>query len=169
MKKPYFKIKVLNNQAFLPSKRDEDAGFDLYAIHEEKFFILNQGDIHMFKTGISIEIPKDWVFSIYERSSTGTKGISTRCGIIDSGFRGEIFIPINNTTNKPIVFAKYNDDKLSLFLAKNKLTKEEVTIYPTTKAIAQGMLLYSPHVEIEEVEELESSERGDGAIGSTGK
>jgi dUTP pyrophosphatase len=169
MKKPYFKIKLLNKQAFLPSKRDEDAGFDLYAIHEEDFFLLKPGGIHMFTTGISIEIPKDWVFSIYERSSTGTKGIATRCGIIDSGFRGEIFIPINNTANKPIIFAKHEDYKLDLFLAKNELTKENVVIYPTTKAIAQGMLLYSPHIEIKEVEELNDSERGDGAIGSTGK
>ncbi len=170
MKKPYFKIKLLNDHAFLPTKRDEDAGFDLYAIHEEKFFILNPGDIHMFTTGISIEIPKDWVFSIYERSSTGTKGIATRCGIIDSGFRGEIFIPINNTNNRPIIFAKHDDDKLDLFLAKNKLTREEVTIYPTTKAIAQGMLVYSPHIEIEEVEELSNeSKRGNGALGSTNK
>lgn len=178
MKKPYFKIKLLNNRAFLPSKRDEDAGFDLYAIHEEDFLILKPGDIHMFKTGIAIEIPKDWVFSIYERSSTGTKGIATRCGIIDSGFRGEIFIPINNTSNKPIIFAKHNpklpieqsDDKLNLFLAKNKLSKEDITIYPTTKAIAQGMLIYSPHIEIEEVEELDgNSDRGEGVLGSTGK
>ena len=123
----------------------------------------------MFKTGIAIEIPQDWVFYISERSSTGTKGISTRCGIIDSGFRGEIFIPINNTGNKPIVFTKREDDKLDLFLAKNKLSKEEVVLYPTTKAIAQAMLLYCPHIEIEEVDELENSDRGEGALGSTGK
>jgi len=169
MEKPYFKIKILNDQAFTPTKRDEDAGFDLYAIHEEEFLLLKPGDIYMFKTGISIQIPKDWVFSISERSSTGIKGIATRCGIIDSGFRGEIFVPINNTGNKPILFAKHKDYKLDAYLSKNKLSEEEIIIYPTTKAIAQGMLLYSPHIEIEEIDELEESERGKGILGSTGK
>lgn len=170
IKKPYLKVKLLNNRAFLPSKRDEDASFDLYAIHDNDFLILNPGDIEMFKTGIAIEVPKDWLFYIAERSSTGTKGLATRCGIIDSGYRGEIFIPINNTSNKPIVFTNHKDDeKMDIFLRKNKLKIEDVVIYPKTKAIAQGMLIYSPHVCVQEVKELSESERGDGALGSTKK
>lgn len=172
MQKPYLKIKILNKKAILPSKREEDAAFDLYAIYEDNqnFFILKPGDIHMFRTGIAIEIPQDWVFYITERSSTGTKGISKRCGVIDSGFRGEIFVPINNTSNKTIIFTDSDDEKLNEFLNQNNLNQEEIITYPMIKAIAQGMLIYSPHVEIEEVDELDSSsERGDGAIGSTGK
>ncbi len=170
MNKPYLKVKLLNNRAFLPSKRYEDSCFDLYAIHEKDFFILYPGDIELMKTGIAIEIPQDWVFYIVERSSTGSKGIAKRSGIIDSGYRGEIFIPINNTSNKPIIFARHNDEKLSLFLRENNLKKEETVIYPMTKAVAQGMLLYSPHVKVEEVDELSlESERGEGSMGSTGK
>ena len=169
MQKPYFKIKLLNQKAILPSKRKEDACYDLYAIYKDDFFILNPGEIHMFRTGIAIEIPQDWVFYIVERSSTGTKGISTRCGIIDSGFRGEIFIPINNTSNKPIIFTDLSNSELTPLLQENNLSQENITIYPQSKAIAQGMLLYSPHTEIEEVAKLNESERGDGVLGSTGK
>jgi len=170
MKEPYLKVKLLNDRAFLPSKRDEDSSFDLYAIHEEDFIILYPGDIQLMKTGIAIEIPQDWVFYIAERSSTGSKGIAKRSGVIDSGYRGEIFVPINNTSNKPVVFAKHDDEKLNFFLGEKGLKKENVTIYSMSKAIAQGMLLYSPHVEVEEVEELsDGTARGDGALGSTGK
>ena len=171
IERPYLKIKLLNDRAFLPFKRDEDASYDLYAIYDDnEFIVLNPGDIKMMKTGIAIEIPPDWLFYIAERSSTGTKGLATRCGIIDSGYRGEIFIPINNTSNKPIVFTNHKDDeKLGIFLRQNKFKEEDITIYPRTKAIAQGMLIYSPHVCIEKVDELSSSERGAGALGSTGK
>jgi len=122
------------------------------------------------KTGIAIEIPQDWVFYIIERSSTGSQGIAKRSGAIDSGYRGEIFVPINNTSNKPIVFFREDGEKLRYFLGEKGLKKEDITIYPMTKAIAQGMLLYSPHVDVEEVNELaEGSERGEGNLGSTGK
>ncbi len=169
MQKPYFKVKLLNNKTVLPSKREEDASYDLYAIHESDFFVLNPGDIHMFRTGIAIEIPSDWVFYIAERGSTGSKGLARRCGVIDSGFRGEIFLPINNTSNKPIVFTDLSGEKLSSQLQKNNLKEENITIYPQSKAIAQGMLLYCPHIEIEEVGKLSGSERGQGALGSSGK
>ncbi len=169
MQNPYLKIKLLNDRAILPSKRKEDASFDLYAIHDKDFLVLNPGEIHMFRTGIAIEIPQDWVFYIAERSSTGTKGLARRCGVIDSGFRGEIFIPINNTSNKTIIFTNLSEDKLTSLLQKNNLAGENTIIYPQSKAIAQGMLLYCPHVEIEQVGELRKSKRGSNALGSTGK
>lgn len=170
MNKPYLKVKLLNDEAILPSKRPEDACYDLYAVIDDDFLILNPGDIHMIPTGIAIEIPEDWIFYITERSSTGTKGLAKRCGVIDSGFRGEMFIPINNTTNKTIILAKNLDRKLDNFLSENNLNKDDITIYPLSKAIAQGMLIYSPHVDVEEVDELsDNSERGDGVLGSTGK
>ncbi|MBU4480182.1 dUTP pyrophosphatase [Patescibacteria group bacterium] len=169
MQTPYLKIKLLNSRAILPSKREEDAGFDLYTSAEEEFIILKPGDIQMMPTGIAIEIPQDWVFYIAERSSAGSKGIARRCGVIDSGYRGEIFIPINNTSSKTIILARNMEEKLDDFLNKNDLNKEQTIIYPLSKAIAQGILLYSPHVEVEEVGELGDSERGRGALGSTRK
>lgn len=155
--------------AFLPSKRNEDVGFDLYAIHEECFTLLRPGDIKMLRTGLAMEIPMDWVFYITERSSTGSNGMARRCGVIDSGFRGEIFIPINNTSNKNIIFGDENDDDLGMFLKQNKVKRDDCFIYPTTKAIAQGIMLYSPHAEVIEVNELGESRRGDGTLGSTKK
>lgn len=169
MQKPYLKIKLLNDNAILPSKRDEDAGFDLYTTIKEDFVILKPGNILSLPTGIAIEIPRDWVFYIAERSSSGSKGLARRCGVIDSGYRGEISIPINNTSNKTIVLARDLEKKLDEFLNRNKLNKKEIIIYPLSKAIAQGMLIYCPHIEVKQVNNLNESSRGSGAFGSTGK
>jgi dUTP pyrophosphatase len=168
MNKPYFKIKKLSDDVIVPSKRDEDAGFDIYGIFEEDFIVLDSGEIKMIPTGFSMEIPKDWVFLIKERGSTGSKGISVRCGIIDSGFRGELFIALNNTSKKTIVFYK-EDWGLETFLESQDLKEDEVTIYPQTKAIAQGLLLYTPHVDVKIVNEISESERKDKILGSTNK
>lgn len=170
MDKPYLKVKLLHKEAKLPEKRDEDAGYDLYGIYENEFELMMPGDLKLIPTGISIEIPNDWVFYVAERGSTGSKGISRRCGVVDSGYRGEIFVATNNTSNKPIIFCKdVNSEELDKFLEENSLEKDKVTLYPQSKGIAQGMLLYCPHVEVEEVHDLSDSLRGDGALGSSQK
>jgi dUTP pyrophosphatase len=167
MDKPFFKVKKLREEAKIPSKREEDAAYDFYGCFDEHFKLLMPGELTMIPTGLSSEIPKDWVLYLAERGSTGSKGIAKRCGIIDSGFRGEIFVVINNTSNKPVVFANHEGPELGVFLEENNL--DDVTIYPQSKGIAQGMLFYCPHVEVEEVTEMSESERGEGALGSSNK
>jgi len=202
MEKPYLKLKTLNKGAKILKKREEDAGYDIYAIFKDEIEFLEPGEIKIFRTGLSIEFPKNWVFLIAERGSTGTKGIAKRSGIIDSGYRGELFIPLNNTTNKIVVFYKdkktlerfKNDIKefLETMESSNKveemenesndqnfITEKDVRLkfyikdnyifYPQSKAIAQGFLLYTPHVDVEIVNKLSDSERGDGRLGSSNK
>lgn len=168
MEQPYFKVKRVRDGAKIPSKREEDGGYDLYGVFEKDFQILMPGEITLIPTGLSIEIPKNWVFYVAERGSTGSKGISRRCGVVDSGYRGEVFVATNNTSNKPIVFAKNTDGaELAVFLEENNLV--DVTVYPHSKGIAQALLLYCPHIDVEEVTDLADSERGSGALGSSGK
>jgi len=169
MQTPYLKVKKINKNAKSLSKRNEDAGYDLYGIFKENFVILNPGEIILVPTGISIEIPCNWVFFIAERGSTGSKGISRRCGIIDSGYRGEIFVPLNNTSNKSIIFAKYDNEILDIFLKENKIEPSKTTIYLQSKGIAQGILFFCPNIQVEEVDELNQSIRGNGMLGSSGK
>ncbi len=170
MEKPYLKVKLLHEKAILPSKRDEDAGYDVYAIWDEDPKFLYPGDIHLAPLGISTEFPKDYVFYIVERSGSGSKGISTRAGVIDSGYRGEIKTPLNNTSNKLIVFTNKEEKGIKEnYKDKIKGYEDKLLIYPQSKAIAQGLLLYSPHVIIEEAIDLKDSVRGDGGFGSSGK
>jgi dUTP pyrophosphatase len=170
MEKPFFKFKKFKDSAVTPSKKSEDAGYDLYGIFEEDFVLLKKAEIKLISIGIGIQIPNDWVFMIKERSSTGSKGIAVRSGIIDSGYRGEVFVPLNNTSNKDVIFTKHKGAALAVLCEKNNINESECTIYPQSKAIAQGLLLYCPHVEVQEVSELDDdSERGYGALGSTNK
>jgi len=167
MQRPYLKIKKLHPNAVLPSKREEDAGYDIYATHEGPL-LLRPGEVHLMPTGIAMQIPQDWVFYVAERGSTGSKGIAKRAGIVDSGYRGELFVAINNASHKPILF--YRDEvKADALLKEQGMDKEQVTLYPLTKAIAQGLLLYCPHVDVEEVQALSESERKGGMLGSSGK
>jgi dUTP pyrophosphatase len=170
MEKPFFKFKKFNDGAVTPSKKSEDAGYDLYGIFKEDFFLLKKSEIKLISIGIGIQIPNNWVFMIKERSSTGSNGIAARSGIIDSGYRGEIFVPLNNTSSKDVIFAKSEGAALAVYCEENKINETECTIYPQSKAIAQGLLLYCPHVEVQEVTELDDdSERGSGSLGSTNK
>ena len=170
LEKVYLKVKKLNKNAILPNKRDEDAGYDLYGVFDEDPKFLFPGEIYLVPLGISTEFPKDYVFYIVERSGSGSKGISTRAGVIDSGYRGEIKTPLNNTTNKLIIFSNKSEEEIKLnFSDKIKGYENKLIIYPQNKGIAQGLLLYCPHVVIEEVLDLKDSIRGVGGFGSSGK
>ena len=149
--------------AIIPSKNYEDAGYDVYANFEENEVIIKPNEIKMIPTGIASSMSPKYVLVAKERGSTGTKCMAVRCGIIDSGYRNEIFIPINNTGNKTIIITK----------SQTVPHDDNVIYYPYSKAMAQLLLLPVPNVEVKEIpyEELTtiSSKRGMGALGSSGK
>ncbi len=165
MEKIYFaKVK---DGATIPSKELENAGYDIYACFDEDTMTILPGEIKLIPTGICSAFSEDYVLVLKERGSTGTKGMSQRCGIIDSGYRNEWFVPINNTSNKTIIIAKDVEE------VQNHYSPGVVTIYPYTKAISQALLLPVPRTEVIEltVTELKRipSKRGMGHLGSTGK
>lgn len=153
--------------AIIPTKRDEDAGFDIYANFEDDFIIINPHTTTLIPTGIASACDTDYCFILKERGSTGTKGIAQRCGVIDSGYRNEWFVPITNTTNKKIAIVKKDADYIFM------RNTSGYTIYPYEKAIAQALIIPVPKVNIEELtfDELKeiASDRGMGSLGSSGK
>lgn len=153
--------------AVIPTKRDEDAGFDIYADFEDDFIIIDPHTTTLIPTGIASACDTDYCFILKERGSTGTKGIAQRCGVIDSGYRNEWFVPITNTTNKKIAIVKKDVDYIFM------RNTSGYTIYPYEKAIAQALVVPIPKVNIEELtyNELKGieSDRGMGALGSSEK
>lgn len=153
--------------AVIPTKRDEDAGFDIYADFEDDFIIIDPHTTTLIPTGIASACDTDYCFILKERGSTGTKGIAQRCGVIDSGYRNEWFVPITNTTNKKIAIVKKDADYIFM------RNTSGYTIYPYEKAIAQALIIPVPKVKVEELtyNELKeiASDRGMGALGSSGK
>ena len=153
----------VNPQGIIPSKREEDGAFDVYSCFEEEYMSLEPHETKLIPTGIASAFTSDYVAIIKERGSTGSKGIGQRAGVIDSGYRGEWFIAVTNHNNKRLVIAKES--------VANQF--EEAMVYPYEKAIAQCIMVEVPKLAIEEMsyEELLKikSERGTGALGSSGK
>jgi dUTP pyrophosphatase len=130
----------VNPEGIIPKKRGEDAGYDFYSNFEEESIIIQPNEIKLISTGIASAFHYSYVLIVKERSSTGAKGMAIRMGVIDSGFRGEILIGINNTNNKPIIITKDKN-----FKDKNYI------IHFYNKAIAQGILVPIPKMKIREV------------------
>lgn len=161
-----FFAKVKGN-ARIPSKRDEDAGYDVYGLIEEPYITLQPHETRLIPTGIASACPQGYYFQLQERGSTGTKGISQRCGVIDSGYRGEWFLPITNLNSVPVML-KAPDTKLPF----NEADYHGI-IYDLSNALAQAVLLPVPKTEVTELsyDELLSikSQRMAGSIGSSNK
>lgn len=141
------KFAKLVDSATIPSGRDEDLGIDFYAYDKRMLTVtLKPHIVYQLPTGIIMAMDEDYGMILKERSSLGSKGIALRAGVIDSGYRGEVIICLENTTD--------NDINIDL-----------------TNAIAQGVLIPNPKKVIEEytVDEINAigSERGVGGFGST--
>ncbi len=166
------KFAKLREDAKIPSKRKEDAGYDIYACFDEDFIIIKPHETKIIPTGLCSAFDEDYVLLLHERGSTGTKGLGQRAGVIDSGYRGEIGVPLTNHNKTPLVIVKDNYDKD--MLAQKLLSNPKLKIiYPYNKAVCQALLLPVPEVIIEEYtyEEIQAipSKRGDGKLGSSDK
>jgi dUTP pyrophosphatase len=138
------KFRKLVQEAVLPSYgKPGDAGMDLTAVSMQVVDNSTHGYIE-YGTGLAMEIPEGYVGLIFPRSSVSTTGLilSNSVGVIDSGYRGEI-----KCRFKAI---------------------PQTTIYNVGERIAQIIIVPYPQIELEEVLELSSTERGEGGYGSTG-
>ena len=159
--------KVKEN-AIIPTKREEDAGYDLYPCFEEEYLEILPLHTKLVPLGVASAFDSDYVMLLKERGSTGTKGMAQRAGVIDSGYRGEYMAPVTNVNDKPLCIVKkevldtWDEDQ-----------KEKYILYPYEKAVCQGVLLKMPQLESETLsyDELKkiASLRNDGRLGSSGK
>lgn len=163
----------LDEEAVIPSKREEDASFDVYALVEEQVTehegkvqeqLLEKGKVNFVGTGIAYAVNDNYYLSAKsERSSVAKYGLNVLAGTIDSGYRGEIMLMVVPLV-KDIVIT-------------NQVTEveeyENEVLYPLSKAIGQLSLLPVPKVKVKEVDYDElltfASERGKGGWGSSGK
>ena len=159
----------MKENAIIPNKEKENAGYDIYACFDEDYILIEPHKTKLIPTAIAWACSPEFYMQIEERSSTGSKGIKRSAGIIDSGYRGEIKIAITNSNDRELYFSNLKEDQL-----KQKYDIEENSIiYPTTKAIAQGVIHRVEKMKVNEID-LESllkipSERGEFGFGSTNK
>lgn len=133
------RFKKLYGDSVTPSyAKDGDAGLDLTATH----MTFDENFIE-YGTGIAVEIPEGYVGLVFPRSSVSKKEnfyLKNSVGVIDSGYRGEIKMRFNDSDEH----------------------------YQPGEKIGQLIILPYPTIYLEEVEELSSTERGEGGFGSTG-
>ena len=151
------KVKKLHNNASIPAyAKLGDAGMDLVATS-----IISDTPTHItYGTGLAMEIPEGFVGLVFPRSSIRktTLALSNSVGVVDSGYRGELQATFNKLNGSEQF---YDEVKATTGLSN--------TLYSVGDRIAQIIILPYPKIEIEEVEELSNTERGEGGFGSTGK
>lgn len=132
---------VLDEGAIMPKRaHDLDAGYDLYS-REDGFILPNCRAV--FDTGVHMAIPAGYEGHIRSRSSMMlNKGCLTD-GTIDSGYTGSIGVVLFNLSGKLVQIKK--GEKIAQIVI-------EAIIAP----------------ELEIVDSLEETERGNGGFGSTG-
>lgn len=161
---------LLNLMATMPTKRDEDAGFDIYSDSAEDI-VLKPSETKFFSTGLRSSFPKEFWVEIKERGSTGAVGLSVRSGVIDSGYRGEWKIMLTNVNKYPVVFSR-SVDKVTYVYGKIFKKRIKKVIYPLSKAIAQAVVIPLPNIQCKwdkAVVDGTKSDRGQTGWGASGK
>lgn len=173
-------MKIKNNElywakvrpnAIIPTKDDENAGYDIYACFEDDYVRIPPNSTREITTGIAVAVTDNYYLQVEERGSTGSKGMKKSAGVVDSGFRGEIKIYIANCNDREIVISKIDTNELVKTEQFSDINK--IIVYPYDKAIAQLVVHEVPKMDVKEVtyEELLTitSARGTGMLGSTDK
>lgn len=106
--------KVKEN-AIIPTKKDGDAGLDIFACFDCPYMIIPPHQTVMVPAGIASVMHPSKYIQIEERGSTGSKGIKKSAGVIDSSFRGEWFVPLSNVNDKTVIISKI-ENEIELFM-----------------------------------------------------
>ena len=135
-------MRIVLDNAYMPTRAHEyDAGLDLYAI-EDGYIRCNQS--RTFDTGVHVEIPEGYVGFIKSKSGLMVNHGIVTDGTIDAHYTGSIKVCLfNHGTSK---YEVKKGDK-----------------------IAQLVIVPCLLPELEVVDSLEDTDRGDNGFGSTGR
>lgn len=112
---------------------------------------INAGNTKLVSTKVHVEIPKGYFGMVADRSSMANNQLFISGGIIDSNYRGEIKIVVNN-------FSKIND-----YVIKQGDRIAQLIILPCITKVNADI------IKVNNVKELEDSNRSDKGFGSSGK
>jgi putative deoxyuridine 5'-triphosphate nucleotidohydrolase len=146
----------------IPKDYKDEYGKNVWDEDGHLMLTLKKGHTYLLPTGIGVAVPsKFWCDFKHERGSTGKIGLNIQSGVVDSGYRGEVFLvvtPLHKEVNITTHTDKCEEFGNSYF-------------YPYSKAISQMILQknYSATTLVLDKEEFDAipSERGSKALGST--
>ena len=136
------KIKVmLDGNAVMPTRaHSADAGLDLYATKDAVIF---RDGSETFDTGVHVAIPEGYVGFLKSKSGLNINSGLQSAGVIDSGYTGSIRVKLYNHGHEMVQIKR-------------------------GQKISQLVILPIVTPEIELVDELEETERGNNGFGSSG-
>ena len=150
--------------AIIPSKRDEDGWYDLYACFDEEFIVIQPHTNKLISTGLASAFNQKLRMSLGERGSNTKSTLMLMSGKIDSGYRGTIFVALYNGNDVPVEITKN--------VTEVEKTEDFIRV-PYSKAISQFAMEEVPQMTINEVAYQEllmiESKRGKGSLGSSNK
>jgi len=179
------KIQRLNEEAVIPKyAREGDAGFDLIATED---VIIEPGETKLVPTGLAFEIPPGYEMQIRPRSGVTLKTkLRVQLGTVDSGYRGEIGVIVDNIASRGS-FPKYYEIKyehidgtsteVPKHIREDKFHGDYVEYdgvprktYLIRKGdrIAQAVIAPFETCHFVDAEKLAESQRGAGAFGHSG-
>ena len=154
------KLQKLNENAIVPKYGTRfSAGADLYSC-EGKAVTVEPHQTVFIHTGIAIEIPDGLVGLVYARSGLASKrslAPANKVGVIDCDYRGEIIVSLHNHSDEPQTI-------------EDKERVAQLVLTPCfrpnlTAAEVKALILDN----VDKVDALSDTERGQGGFGSTGK
>jgi deoxyuridine 5'-triphosphate nucleotidohydrolase len=142
---PSVKVKLLYADSKIPFNRNAspsgDAGNDVYSVQTH---ILQDRERKTIGTGIALELPPGYYGRITGRSGWTRKGLDVRDGTIDSDYRGEIHVTVENNSGQAVLIEE-------------------------GMRIAQFIVVPFATVQLwESVSELSDTSRGSNGFGSSG-
>lgn len=137
------KYKKISPHAISPTRsHDGDLGYDLHSLYS---VTIQPNEKEMVRTGVAFQFPAEWGGFIKDRSSMATQTtLEVVAGVIDNGYTGEV----------SVVFANYGTDPVTLIGGQK---------------VAQMVLIPVPNFELEEVDNIDTTDRAENGFGSTGK
>ena len=138
------KVKAEDEKLVPKHANEGDAGLDLRA---KEPVLIEPGKTGRVGTGLKMAIPEGYFGMVAPRSGLAAKHGITMAntpGIVDSGYRGEVKLPLHNLSNRPYVVEE-------------------------GERVAQMILVPYISAKCRQVDDLGETERGTGGFGSTGK
>jgi dUTP pyrophosphatase len=140
------RVKRLTETAKLPSRGSQGAvGYDLHADLPQGFVSIMPGTRAVIPTGIAVAIPEGCYGRVAPRSGLALRhGLDVLAGVVDPDYRGEVMVILQNNGADLVTIAR--GDRIAQLILEACLTPE-----------------------VEEVTDLDATERGEQGFGSTGQ
>jgi len=136
-------VRKINDKAKLPTKgHSSDAAFDFYT---PSYRLIEPGETVEIRLGLQIALPEGYALIFKEKSGIASRSnLRLKAGVIDCSYRGELIVVYSNEGSREFYFDEGE------------------------KAV-QGIVIEIPEFEVQEVADLDYTDRNSNGFGSTGR